>query len=147
MRILVDADACPVKDIIEKLARKHGLPVLMISNVNHLIKSDYSQVIVVDGAAEAADIAIVNLSQPGDIIVTQDYGLASMLLAKRARVIHPLGKIYNDENIDGLLMQRFIGQKARKAGLRTTGPKKRNPLDDKLFEVNLDKMIEELTKP
>jgi uncharacterized protein YaiI (UPF0178 family) len=143
MKILVDADACPVKDIIEELARKYDLELIMVSNINHIITSNYAKVVVVDGASQSADIAIVNLARLGDIVVTQDYGLASIALAKGAYSIHPLGKLYTEENIEGLLMERYVNQKARQARERINGPRKRKPADNSLFKDRLDKLIEE----
>lgn len=141
MKIIVDADACPVKNIIEKVSRFYGLDVIMVSNYHHQIESDYAQVVVVDGSSQAADMVIANHTRPGDIVVTQDYGLAAMILAKQARAIHPLGNIYSQENIDGLLMQRYINQKARQANKRTAGPRKRTSRDDKYFEQQFVKLI------
>lgn len=142
MKIIVDADACPVKDIIEDLARKSEIELILVSNTSHRLSSTYARTIMVDKSAEAADIAIVNLCRPGDIVITQDYGLASMVLAKKAAAIHPLGTIYNYDNMDTLLMQRFIGQKARKAGLKTRGPKKRTGEDSERFRKNLLVLLE-----
>jgi uncharacterized protein YaiI (UPF0178 family) len=142
MKIVVDADACPVKEIIEKAAKKYQLEVIMVSNYHHVINSDYARVVVVDGASQSADIAITNITKCGDIVVTQDYGLASMILGKRAMAISPNGKIFNNENIEGLLMQRFVNYKARKAGLRISGPSKRNAEDDQHFMLNLVMLIE-----
>ncbi|MEN6462236.1 MAG: YaiI/YqxD family protein [Syntrophomonas sp.] len=142
MKIVVDADACPVKELIEKAAKKYQLEVIMISNHHHVIQSDYARVVVVDGASQSADIAITNITKSGDIVVTQDYGLASMVLGKRALAISPNGNIYDNQNIEGLLMQRFVNYKARKAGLRISGPRKRNPDDDRHFMLNLVMLIE-----
>lgn len=144
MKILVDADACPVKEIIEEVAREHHLKVLMICNPSHLVNSSYSETLVVDGSSQAVDIAIVNRTRPGDIIVTQDYGLASLVLAKKALAIHPSGKIYNADNIDGLLMQRFINAKARQARLKVPNPKKRISSDDERFRSNFRRMVKDL---
>ncbi|MEN6348985.1 MAG: YaiI/YqxD family protein [Syntrophomonas sp.] len=141
MKILVDADACPVKNIIEKMAEDYQLPVLMVCNPSHMIKSSYAQILVVDGSSQAVDIAIVNRTEPGDIIVTQDYGLASLVLAKKAAAIHPSGKIYNAENIDELLMQRFVNFKARQARLKVSNPKKRRSSDDEHFQINFERML------
>lgn len=142
MKIVVDADACPVKDLIEKTARKYLLEVIMVSNHHHVIRSEYSRVIVVDGASQSADIAIANLTLPGDIVVTQDYGLAAMVLGKHALPISPAGHIYDNQNIEGLLMQRFVNYKARRAGLKISGSRKRNRSDDQQFMLNLVKIIE-----
>lgn len=141
MKILVDADACPVKDIIEEIAGKYDLEVIMLCNPNHVLQSSYSEIVVVDGSSQAVDIAIANRSTPGDLVVTQDYGLASLVLAKKAMAIHPSGKEYNQENIENLLMQRFINQKAREAGLRTNRPKKRKASDDDRFRESIARII------
>lgn len=147
MKILVDADACPVKIIIEKVARENDLELILVSNINHVITSDYGEVVVVDSEAQAADMAIVNRTRSGDIVVTQDYGLASMALAKGGRAIHPLGQEFTANNIEGLLLQRFINQKARRAGVRIGGPRKRNAEDNSLFEARLQQIVHEQLKP
>jgi len=143
MKILVDADACPVKDITEKIAQEYCLELIMVSNINHEIASDYGEVVMVDSIAEAADMAIINRTRSGDIVITQDYGLASMVLAKGGRAIHPLGKEFTPNNIEGLLMQRFINQKARRAGERIGGPRKRNALDNNVYKNRLKQVIQE----
>lgn len=137
MKIIVDADACPVKDIIEELALQYRLQVIMVSNINHLISSGYAEIVVVDGASEAADIAIVNLTRSGDIVVTQDYGLASMVLAKGSHALNPMGYQYTEANIEGLLLRRFLNQKARRARERIGGPRRRNQDDNKRFAKSL----------
>ncbi len=143
MKIIVDADACPVKKIIEDLARKSAIKVIMVSNYHHMINSEYAQLVVVDAASQSADLAIVNYAQKGDIVVTQDYGLASMALAKQAQVIHPQGNIYTLENIDGLLMQRYVNQKARRSRERISGPRKRQAEDDRHFQTSLERLLKE----
>lgn len=145
LKIIVDADACPVKNIIEDLAAKKGIELIMVSNYHHMIKSAYARVVVVDGSSQSADLAIVNYAQNGDIVVTQDYGLASMALAKKARVIHPRGNIYTLDNIDGLLMQRYVHQKARQARERIAAPRKRQAEDDTRFKRSLEMLIDEMT--
>jgi hypothetical protein len=141
MKILVDADACPVKDIVEEIAKEYNLELILVSNINHLIESTYGKVVVVDGASQAADMAIINLTRAGDIVITQDYGLASIALAKGGLALHPLGKQFTEDNIDGLLMQRFINNKVRKAGGRIHGPHKRNAADNSLFKERLNAII------
>src|SRR5690606_68693 len=106
------------------------------------ITSTYSQVIVVDGNSQAADLAIANMAVVKDIVVTQDYGLASMVLGKKANAISPGGTIYSLDNIDTLLMQRHINFKARQAGVKIPNTKKRTKLDDNKFRNNLIKLIE-----
>ncbi len=144
MRILVDADACPVKEIIEDIAREHSIELIMVSNINHFIRSDYAQVVMVDGADQSADIYIINLCQKRDIVITQDYGLASMVLAKGSYAMDSLGRRFSPYNIEGLLMQRYVNQKARRAGERITGPKKRQLADNSRFMRNLLQLIQEI---
>lgn len=144
MKILVDADACPVKEIIEQAAKEYNLDVVMVSNPSHKINSSYDKtsIIVVDGESQASDIYIANHCSHGDIAVTQDYGLACIVLAKGAKAIHPNGKIYNNENIDGLLMQRYTNWKIRKSGHRIINPKKRSRKNDIHFSTSLRCLIE-----
>ncbi len=144
MRILVDADACPVKNIIEEVAKQYKIEVLMVSNHHHGIKSSYAQVLMVDSYSQSVDIAIVNRAVAGDIIVTQDYGLAAMVLEKGIGAIHPGGKIFTKENIDGLLMQRYVNQKAREARSKTLRNKKRTARDDIHFKQEFIRLIEGL---
>ncbi|CFX69116.1 Protein of unknown function UPF0178 [Syntrophomonas zehnderi OL-4] len=143
MKIIVDADACPVKGIIEEMAAGAGLELIMVSNYHHMIRSNYARVVIVDGSSQSADITIANLTQKGDIIVTQDYGLAALVLAKNAHCIHPQGQIYSLDNIDGLLSQRYVHQKARQAGKRITNPRKRQAQDDIRFKKNLGRLMVE----
>jgi hypothetical protein len=141
MRILVDADACPGRDIIEKTASRHGIPVVMYCDTNHVLRSVYSEIRYIESGFQSVDIAIANDSRAGDIVVTQDYGVAAMVLGKKAYAISPRGNIYDDSNIDRLLFERHISAKVRKGGGRTTGHKKRNTDDDERLERNLEKII------
>lgn len=142
MNILVDADACPVKGIIVKIAKQYRLPVTMVIDTSHELDDGYSTVIVVDKARDSADIALINLVRAGDIVVTQDYGVAALALGKKARAVNQNGLIYSDGNIDKLLFERHLGQKVRRAGGRTSNPRKRTPEDDMNFEKAFQRMIE-----
>ncbi|RCX20962.1 hypothetical protein DFR58_101165 [Anaerobacterium chartisolvens] len=142
MRILVDADACPVKHIIVRLAKKRKVQVAMFIDTSHEINDGYSEVIVVDKQRDSADIALINMANMHDIIVTQDYGLAAMVLGKGARAINQNGMIYSSGNMDRLLFERHLSQKVRRGGGRTTGPKKRTKADDERFEAVLGEMLE-----
>jgi uncharacterized protein len=146
MKILVDADACPVKEIIVRIAQKSQLPVIMVIDTSHEYADGYSRVLVVSKGTDAADFALVNLSGKGDIVVTQDYGVAAMALAKGASAMDQNGKIYSAGNIDGLLMGRHLNKKIRSAGGRTKGPGKRIKSQDKDFEMALNDLILELSK-
>ena len=113
MRILVDADACPVIRIVEQAAKEKNIPVLLLCDTNHVLNSEYSEVKVIGAGSDAVDLALVNQCQKGDIVVTQDYGVAAMILGKGAYGIHQSGKWYTDHNIDQMLMERHLAKKAR----------------------------------
>ena len=140
-RILVDADACPVKGIILRLAKRRNIPVTMVIDTSHELDDGYSTVITVDKGSDSADYAIAGMTACHDVVVTQDYGLAAMVLARGASVLDQNGLIYTSENIDSLLERRYIGQKIRRGGGRTKGPKKRTREDDERFEAALGRML------
>lgn len=146
MRIFVDADACPVVKIIEKIAKRYKIGVTLLCDTNHILNSDYSDVRVIGAGTDAVDFALVNMLKKGDVAVTQDYGLAAMVLSKGAHCIHHSGKIFTDDNIEGLLMDRHRSKKARmsKSKHHIKGPKKRTEDDNQLFEEAFEKMIAEL---
>lgn len=143
MKILVDADACPVKEIIVRLASERNLPVTMLIDTSHEIHDGYSRVITVDKGRDSADIRLVNLIENGDIVVTQDFGVAAMALAKGAKVLNQNGMIYDNSNMDRLLFERALGQEVRRAGGRTGKIKKRTKQDDEAFARALSRMIRE----
>jgi len=141
MKILVDADACPVKQIIVRLAKEHNIPVIMFIDTSHVINDGYSDVKILDKARDSVDIALANQVAKGDIVVTQDYGVAAMALPKGANAINQNGLIYSNENIDKLLFERHIGKKVRQGGGRTSGPRKRTKEDDESFEKAFRNLI------
>lgn len=144
MKILVDADACPVVDIVEKQAKLNGIPCILFCDTNHILTSGYSVVRTVGAGADAVDYALINECKKGDIVVSQDYGVAAMALGKGAYAIHQSGKWYTDANIDGMLMERHLARKARtgKGKHHLKGPGKRTDEDDKRFGESLARMIE-----
>lgn len=143
MNIYVDADACPVIDIVEKVAMKYKLPVTLLCDTNHLITSLYSQVKVIGAGRDAVDFALIGMCKKGDIVVTQDYGVAAMALGKKAYCIHQSGKWYTDENIDSMLMERHIAGKERRSSSKShiSGHKKRTAIDDMHFEMAFENLI------
>ena len=147
MTVYVDADACPVTRIVEKVAKAHSVPVTLLCDTNHVLSSDYSEVRVIGAGADAVDIALINLCRNGDIVVTQDYGVAALALGKGAYAIHQSGRWYTDGNIDGLLMERHIAKKARRSSKHhLKGPAKRTAEDDKRFEESFERMLMEALK-
>ena len=146
MKILVDADACPVVSIVEHMAKRYGIPVVLLCDTNHVLQSEYSEVKVIGAGADAVDFALVGLCRKGDLVVTQDYGVAAMILGKGAYGIHQSGKWYTDENIDRMLMERHISKKVRrsKSKYHLEGPAKRTAEDDARFEESLEQLIQKM---
>ena len=144
--IYIDCDACPVKDIAERVAKEKQIPLCLVTDVNHIIKSDYAEVITVSQGADSVDICLINKVQKGDIVVSQDYGVAAMALGKGAYAIGNSGLIYTNDNIDKLLFERFLGKKQRNSPKKRAhfkAIKKRTGADDENFEMALRKVIEE----
>lgn len=143
MRILVDADACPVIRIVEQAAKKKNIPVLLLCDTNHVLNSEYSEVKVIGAGSDAVDLALVNQCQKGDIVVTQDYGVAAMILGKGAYGIHQSGKWYTDQNIGQMLMERHLVKKARmgKGKHHLKGSAKRTEEDDLRFAESFERLI------
>ena len=144
MMIYIDADACPVTRIAEDIARRYAIPVTLLCDTNHRLVSDYSTVKVIGAGADAVDFALINLCRRGDIVITQDYGVAALALGKGALAIHQSGRQYTDENIEGLLMERHLAKKARRSGKHhLKGPAKRTEEDDRRFAESFEKLIQE----
>lgn len=145
INIFVDADACPVNDIIVKVAKDFNIPVFMFVDTSHVLHSDYAQIVIVDKSADSVDFAIINRIKKGDIAVTQDYGLASMILAKGAYPIHQNGFLYTSENIDKLLFERHMAKKLRRAKVRIHNHiKSRTKQNDIKFESCLCNLCKKL---
>ena len=143
MNIYVDADACPVVGIVEKVAKKYAVPCTLICDTNHLMSSDYSEVICVSAGADAVDFKLISLLRRGDICVSQDYGVAAMALSKGCFAIHQSGRWYTNENIDQMLIERHLAKKARRGSSKhhLKGPAKRTAEDDQRFEESFEKLI------
>ncbi|UMZ74432.1 YaiI/YqxD family protein [Natranaerofaba carboxydovora] len=144
MKILVDADSCPVKDILFQVAKEYSVELVVVKNLSHDINSDYAEIITVDKGRDSVDFVIVNKTKKGDIVVTGDYGLASLALSKDAIVIHPNGWKYTNENIESLLMNRYINQQVRRKNGRHTKTPKRKKEDTIKFEKLLREIISKL---
>lgn len=144
MKIYVDADACPVKENAIAVAREAGIPLFLVKSYAHFSIDDEPEgvkTVYVDTGAEAADYKIMQMAQKDDIIITQDYGLASLGLAKGCQVIHHKGFAYTSENIDQLLDTRYMSAMARKSGQRTKGPKAFTQEDRTTFEKLLREIV------
>ncbi|WP_122640063.1 YaiI/YqxD family protein [Romboutsia sp. Marseille-P6047] len=141
MKLIVDGDGCPVIDICIRVTKSFGKDILIICDTSHNLSRYDVEAIVVSKGNDAADFIIINKVDKGDIVVTQDYGLAAMVLSKGASAINQNGLIYSNNNIDQLLFTRHISKKVRKSGGRTKGPKKRTKADNEKFEIELINLL------
>ena len=141
MELFIDGDGCPVIAQCLAAAKTHGVLVTVFSDTSHMPKEEHCRWVTVSKGSDAVDFALLNHLQPGDLCVTQDYGLAAMCLARRARVLHQDGHEYTPENIDGLLAFRHEARKLRRAGGRTRGPAKRTPAQDEAFRALLARVL------
>ena len=143
MRILIDGDGCPVVDITIRIAKGHGAECLILCDSSHYFERDGATTITIAKGADAVDFALVNMVRPGDTVITQDMGLAAMCLARKAIPINQDGMIYTDDNISGLLEQRVMAAKVRRAGGRLSGPSKRTEEQNTAFGLTLSKLLGE----
>lgn len=141
MKILIDADGCPVVDITVNVAKEHEIPCIILCDTSHIFEKDGATTITVSKGADSVDFALVNMVEKGDIVVTQDYGLAAMCLAKQAITLNQDGMVYTDNNIGTLLSARHTAKKVRLAGGRLKGEKKRTAQQDTMFLNRLREIL------
>ena len=144
MKIYVDADACPVKNIIVNLAKERKIPVVMVCDTSHILNDGYSEIITVDKAADSADLVLINLLKKGDIVITQDYGVGCLAISKGAYALNQNGVLYSDDNIDRMLFERFLSKKVRSSGGKTKNQPKRSLKDNSSFENAFRKLLNEV---
>jgi len=141
MRILIDADGCPTVDVTLRIAKAHGTECYILCDTSHFFEREGATTITLSKGADSVDFAIANMVKPGDIVITQDYPLAAMCLARRAIPLSQDGMIYTDNNIGGLLEQRHLAQKIRRSGGRLSGPSKRTDEQNAAFAAALSKLL------
>lgn len=146
MKVLIDADACPVVSIAVQLCEQFHIPCILLCDTAHVMTRPYAQTLTFDKGADSVDFAIANRVEAGDLVITQDYGLASMCLARNARILHQDGWEYTPWNIDALLLQRHESRKFRAAGGRTKGPKKRTAQQDQAFSAAMTKLLQTMSQ-
>lgn len=142
MKILVDADACPVKEIILSVSKDLGIEVIMFVDTAHILNLDGCQVVTVDKGKDSVDMKLGENIKNGDIVVSQDYGVAALALLKKAKALNQNGLIFTQDNIDRLLFERYLSQKARRSGKKTSNPPKRTSEDNIKFEKALRSLCE-----
>lgn len=141
MNVFIDADGCPVVSITINVCKKYNIPVTVVCDTSHEFSCKYAEVITVGKGADSADFKLVNMTKSNDIVITQDYGLAAMCLAKKCKVIDQNGMIYSNSNIDALLLSRHTAKKIRNAGGRIKGNPKRTKQQDIDFEIALLQLL------
>ena len=145
MKIWIDADGCPVVKLATTIAKEHRIEVTIVKNHAVVIESDYAEVVTVDLSRDAADYYIVNKLTTGDLVITQDYGLSAMALAKGGRCINQNGKLIDVGNIDFILDSRHHGRRARMQNQRGPKHKKRTLEDDLMFKEAFVKAVLEVS--
>ena len=141
MTVFIDADGCPVVDIVVSLAKQYQVECVILCDTSHYFNKDGARTVTVSKGADSVDFTLVNMLFQGDIVVTQDYGLAAMCLARNALPINQNGVVYNDGNIDSLLQYRHESKKIRDAGGRIKGPKKRTAEQKIKFTAEFEKLL------
>ena len=144
MRILIDADGCPVVRLTVFVAKEYGIPAVIFCDTSHEFHLDGVETVTVDKGADSADFAIVNFIESGDLVVTQDYGLAAMVLSKKGSVLTQNGLEITALNIDSLLASRYAAKKARMSKKHLKGPPKRTAQQDRAFERALRRILSAL---
>lgn len=144
-RIVVDADGCPVVDESIALAKRFGIDCLLLCDTSHQFQREGAQTLTFSKGADSVDFALVNLVHSGDIVVTQDYGLAAMCLARGVRILSQDGMEYSNGNIDALLLARHTAKKIRNGGGRLKGVPKRTSAQDAAFIAALEAILTEST--
>jgi len=137
----IDADACPVVDPAIRIARSCQIPVTLVCDDAHHMQREGARTITVLRGADSADLKLVNLLKKGDVVVTQDYGLAALCLARGAQVLDQNGRIYTNDNIDSLLGMRHVSARSRRGGGRLKGPPKREKWQDEQFAETLRQIL------
>ena len=142
IHLLIDADACPVTDIALRVSSTYSIKPILFCDTSHVMEREGAQTITVEKGPDSVDFALLNTLTKNDIVITQDYGLAAMVLAKGGFVLDQNGRQFTNENIDQLLFTRHLGQQIRRAGGRTKGPKKRTKENNLAFETKFRQICE-----
>lgn len=142
MKIYVDADGAPWWDLVIERGRRHGVTVVMVADYSHHFPPEEGvERVVVDGGKDAADFAIVNRVHAGDLVVTQDVGLASLVLPQGAAVISPRGYEFSEDSMAGRLARRWLHGRIMRAGGRVSGPPALSEDERDRFLMLLDNKI------
>lgn len=142
MNVYIDGDGCPVVRQSVDLCRRFRVPCTIVCDTSHTFSDDYARVVICSKGADSADYRLVGLLRPGDLCITQDYGLAALCLSRGARAMNQDGMHYTDANIGGLLEARAFAGNVRRGGGRLRGPRKRTRAQDEAFVLALRRILE-----
>lgn len=142
MKILIDADACPVIDLAIQKGKEKNLEIIIICDSAHTINKEEAKTINVEKGSDSVDFALLKLVEKNDVVITQDFGLAAMVLVKKGKAINQNGFIYTISNIDRLLSERYQNKKMRQNKIKTKGPAKRKEEDNQKFLSNFTALLE-----
>ena len=141
--ILIDADGCPVKQEVYRVARRYGLKVKVVANSQmHIPGEDWLELVVVSDRFNAADDWIVENITKNDIVISGDIPLASRCLKKGARVLGPKGHVFTEDSIGDALATRDLMSHLRDIGIMTGGPAPFKKRDRSRFLQSLDGIIQ-----
>ncbi len=146
VKVLIDADGCPVVKKVMEISQKYGIKCVIVCDCCHVYDTEYAEVITVEKGADSADFKIANIASGGDIVITQDYGLAAMCLARNAEAVNQDGMIYTNENIDALLLSRHTAKKIRRGGGRLKGPPPRTAAQNEKFAEVFEEIVRKKCK-
>lgn len=145
MKIIIDADGCPVVKLTVDICKEHKIPLTIVKNINHNIISDYGDIVTVDFARDSADYYIANHMEKGDVVVTQDYGLCAMILSRGGYPITQNGLVIDNTNIDDLLARRHFNQEQRRKHKKFNSKfKKRDSSMDEKYKNSLYLLLRSL---
>lgn len=145
MRVLIDGDACPNKDDLFEVCNNHSVEMIVFADYAHISYDVPYEVVYCEVGNDSVDMVLLRHVQSNDIVITQDYGLAGLVLSKKAKVLHVSGKEINEFNIEGLLSSRYMSAKMRNAHKRVKGPTKRTEDEREFLLTQLEGMIKEVT--
>lgn len=142
VKVIVDADACPSKDIIFRVSRECGARVVLVSSLAHVMTAPPDvEIRQTDSTPQAVDLVVANMARPGDVVVTQDWGLAAVCLGRGAAALAPTGQIYDPDNMGFMLEIRHDLARFRRGGGRQKGPRPRTTEDDIRLEAGLRRLL------
>ena len=136
-----------MRRLVRAEAQKQHIPLIMVADDSHLLEDDYATVITVSQGADAADYKLIELASPGDLIITQDYGVASMALGKGAFALSNEGLIFTADNSDQFLFERSLGRRLRETGRKSPKHRPRSAADDQAFLHSLTSILRQAGLP